>query len=139
MSRRKARVLAFQALYCYDASQTPLEALLAFDWEADKPPAEDEGVRSFARGLTAGTIENLACIDGEISRHLRNWELSRLKRVDLAVLRTAAYSLLFQKDIPGAVVIEEAVALSREYGADGSFKLVNGVRDSILKSQGGGG
>jgi N utilization substance protein B len=136
MSRRKARVLAFQALYCHDASGTPLDELLTFDWEAGKSALGDESVLAFARALTAGTVENLEEVDTHIARHLRNWELSRLKRVDLAVLRTAAYSLLFQKDIPGGVVIEEAVAISREYGADGSFKFINGVLDSILKSKG---
>jgi N utilization substance protein B len=134
MSRRKARILAFQALYCYDAVDIPVESLLNFDWEAEKIVSLNSEVLAFARNLTAGTIENLDIIDEKIKEHLINWNFSRLKRVDLAVLRIGVYSLLFQKDIPSEVIIEEAIVISKEYGGDGSFKFVNGVLDNIKKT-----
>ncbi|GMO29403.1 MAG: transcription antitermination factor NusB [Spirochaetaceae bacterium] len=132
MSRRKARVLAFQALYCFDVSGTPLETLLEFDWEADKLERIDSGVLDFARNLAAGTIENLDEIDAKIKLHLRNWDFSRLKKVDLAILRTSLYSLLYQKESAG-IVIEEAICICKEYGASGSLKFINAVLDNINK------
>jgi N utilization substance protein B len=53
--------------------------------------------------------------------------------VDLAVLRMSAFSLMFQ-DIPPSVVIDEAVEISKEFGADDSYRFVNGVLDSIRKT-----
>lgn len=133
MSRHKARILAFQALYSYDAYPVPVENLLTFDWEGEKALRMDENAASFARNLIAGTIENLAVIDEKIKSHLVRWEISRLKRVDLAILRTGVYSLLFQKDTPPGIIIEEAIAIAREFGADGSFRFINGLLDTIRK------
>jgi N utilization substance protein B len=112
----------------------PLERLLSFDWEAEKP--EEDAAVIFARALTAGTIENLDVIDEKIKENLINWSFSRLKRVDLAILRISAYSLLFQKDIPDSVVIEEAIGICKDYGEEGSFKFVNAMLDSIKKRRG---
>ena len=131
MSRRKARVLAFQALYCFDAAPVSVDALLSFDWEAETIANRSEADLAFARHLTAGTIENLELVDQHIKEHLVNWEFSRLKRVDLALLRISVYSLIFQKEIPRGVIIEEAIAIAKDYGADGSFKFINGILDSI--------
>jgi N utilization substance protein B len=133
MSRRKARVLAFQALFAYGSVAPPVDELLKFDWEGDKLVSIDESVLSFARNLVAGTIENISLIDEDIKKYLVNWEISRLKRVDLAVLRISVYSLLFQKEIPPGVVIEEAVGICRIYGGESSFRFVNGVLDNIKK------
>jgi N utilization substance protein B len=81
-----------------------------------------------------GTLENIAGVDSMIQRHLENWELKRLNRVDLAVLRMSVYTLMFQGDMPPSVVIDEAVEISREFGADDSYRFVNGVLDSIRKT-----
>jgi N utilization substance protein B len=85
--------------------------------------------------VIAGTIENIRLIDKKIRASLQNWTLSRLKRVDRAILRLSVYSLLFQKDIPASVVIEEAVQLAVEYGGDDSFRFVNAVLDNIRKKE----
>jgi N utilization substance protein B len=135
MSRRKARVLAFQALYCFDAAPAPLEQILAFEWEGEKLERTDETVLAFARNLAAGTIENLPAIDEKIKKNLKGWDITRLKRVDLAVLRISVYSLLFQKDIPAGVVIEEAIGICKDYGTEGAFKFVNGALDAIRKTE----
>ncbi|MDR2864735.1 MAG: transcription antitermination factor NusB [Spirochaetaceae bacterium] len=134
MSRRKARILAFQALYCYEAAAPDLKELLSFEWEDEKIGKMDEGALIFARALIAGVIENIPCIDEKIKAHLVNWNIGRIKRVDLALLRISVYSLIFQKEIPSGVVIEEAVAISRLYGEDGAFRFINGILDTIKKS-----
>jgi N utilization substance protein B len=79
----------------------------------------------------AGTIENICVIDEKIKENLQHWDFSRLKRVDVAILRISVYSLLFQPDIPPQVVIEEAVKISIDYGEDESFRFINGILNTI--------
>lgn len=135
-SRRKARILAFQALYFYDANRSPEEDLISFTWIDEKKLEKyrQDGTEDFSKLLIIGTLENLKEIDNKIKNHLDNWEIDRLNRVDLAILRLSTYSLLFQKDIHPSITIEEAIEICREYGTDDSYKFVNGVLDNIRKS-----
>ncbi len=135
-SRRKARILAFQAMYAWDASGTPLRELLSFAWLDDEKRAglEEEHL-TFARLLIAGSIENIADIDTLIRAHLQNWSFERLKKVDLAILRVGVYSLMYQRDIPAQITIDEAIEIAKEYGAEDSFRFINGVLDGIWKSK----
>jgi N utilization substance protein B len=134
-SRRKGRILAFQALYCWEANRVPVSELLNFSWlESGKRDLLDEGIAVFSRAIIAGTIENIKAVDGMIKNHLQNWDISRLNRVDLAVLRMSAYTLMFQPEISPAIVIDEAIGISKEFGTDDSFRFVNGVLDSIRRT-----
>jgi N utilization substance protein B len=58
-----------------------------------------------------------------------------LKRVDLAVLRIGAYSLIFQRDIPAQITIDEAIEIAKEYGSEDSYRFINGVLDGIWKTE----
>jgi len=134
-SRRKGRILAFQALYFWESNRVPVEELVSFAWlEEEKRAALDEGIAGFSRALIAGTIENITDIDKMIKDHLENWDISRLNRVDLAVLRMSVYPLMFQSDIPPSIVIDEAIGICREFGTDDSYRFINGVLDSIRKT-----
>jgi N utilization substance protein B len=134
-SRRKARILAFQALYAWDASGTPVKDLLAFGWvDEDKRAVLDEELKAFARLLIAGAVENMPAVDAAITSHLQNWSFERLKKVDLAILRIGAYSLLFQRDIPAQITIDEAIEIAKEYGSEDSYRFINGVLDGIWKA-----
>ena len=137
-SRRKARILAFQAVYAWDASGTPLKELLSFGWlESEKVASLEEVHLAFARLLIAGAIENMAAVDAAITSHLQNWSFERLKKVDLSILRIGAYSLLFQTDIPAQITIDEAIEIAKEFGSEDSYRFVNGVLDGIWKSKQG--
>jgi len=139
-SRRKSRILAFQALYSWESNRVPVEELITFAWlDEKKLKSLDEGMAVFSRMLIVGTIENIKIIDETIKKHLQNWDITRLNRVDLAILRMSVYTLMFQKDIPPSIVIEEAIGICLEYGSDDSFKFVNGVLDSIRITLGEGG
>jgi N utilization substance protein B len=134
-SRRKGRILAFQALFCWESNRLPLEELLGFSWlENDKLENLDPGMAVFSRALIAGTIENIKAVDSMIRSHLQNWDFSRLNRVDLAVLRMSAYTLMFQRDMSPSIVINEAIGITREFGTDDSYRFINGVLDGIRKT-----
>ena len=134
-SRRKGRILAFQALYFWEANRVPIEELVSFAWlEKEKLEKLDEGMAAFSRILVAGTIENIETIDSTIKNHLENWDIVRLNRVDLAVLRMSVFTLMYQSEIPASIVIDEAIGICKEFGTDDSFKFVNGVLDSIKRT-----
>jgi N utilization substance protein B len=141
-SRRKGRILAFQALYSWEAAgrgtgeaASVPEELLSFSWlEAGKRENLDQATADFSRLLVTGTIQNIDSIDKVIRAHLKNWDFSRLNRVDLALLRMSAYTLMFQIDVPPSIVIDEAIGISKEFGTEESFRFVNGVLDSIRRT-----
>jgi N utilization substance protein B len=134
-SRRKGRILAFQALYFWESNRVPVDELVSFAWlEDEKLKSLDENIAAFSRSLIAGAIENIGDIDKMLKNHLENWDISRLNRVDLAVLRMSVYSLMFQSDMPPSIVIDEAIGICKEFGTDESYKFINGVLDSIRKS-----
>jgi len=133
-SRRKGRILALQALYCWESVGAPAEELMDFSWLGEKRDSLDEGIACFSRLLIAGTIENIGPIDEMIRRHLQNWDISRLNRVDLAILRMSVYALMYQEEIVPSIVIDEAIGISKEFGTDDSFRFINGVLDSIRRT-----
>jgi len=148
-ARRKGRILAFQTLYAYELCSTYSPGSPAATGQGNEQsqpgldfPWIDESVREtknqesldFARLIAGGTIEKLAEIDKQIKTQLEHWDFSRLNKVDQAILRIGVYSLLYQKDIPASVTIDEAVDISKEYGTDESYRFVNGVLDGIRKN-----
>jgi len=131
-SRRKGRILAFQALYCWESNHVSSDELIAFSWLENEKLAElDEGIAAFSRLLIMGTIENVQLIDEIIKSHLQHWDISRLNRVDLAILRMSVFTLMYQSEIAPSIVIDEAIGISKEFGTDDSYRFVNGVLDSI--------
>jgi N utilization substance protein B len=134
-SRRKGRILAFQALYFWESNRVPVEELTGFSWLEEKKRASlDEDIALFSRVLIAGAVENIVDIDNMIKEHLVNWDITRVNRVDLAVLRMSVYTLMFQSEFPPSIVIDEAIGICREFGTDDSYKFINGVLDSIRKT-----
>jgi N utilization substance protein B len=140
-SRRKGRILAFQALYSWEASggekggkDSLSEELLDFSWLEDKREKLDQETADFSRLLILGTIENRKEVDDMIQTHLNNWDISRLNRVDFAILRMSTYTLMYQDDIPPSIVIDEAIGISKEFGDEDSFRFINGVLDGIRKT-----
>jgi transcription antitermination factor NusB len=132
--RTRAREIAVQALYQYDALQrigaaTPAEDVDRFiDGEADDPE-----VRDFAREIVRGTRESIEDIDGILGAVVENWTLERIAAMDRAILRLSAYELNARPDIPPKVAINEAIELAKRYSTSQSGAFVNGVLDKLLK------
>jgi N utilization substance protein B len=134
-SRRKGRILAFQTLYSWEVSRRAAGDVLNLSWlEKEKQEAFSPDIADFSRLLAEGTIENIQAVDAMIRSHLVRWDFSRLKRVDLAVLRISVYTLMYQPDIHPSIVIQEAIEICNEFGTDESYRFVNGVLDSIRKT-----
>ena len=140
MSRRKGRIIAFQALFSWDANNIPLEDLLNFTWlkketeESDKEKDNSKDELMFASLIVTGTLNNIENIDELIDSHLSaNWSRDRINKVALAILRTSIYELKFVEGSNPKIVIDEAINIAKEYGADDSFKFINAVLDKIGK------
>ena len=132
-SRRKSRILAFQAIYSWDFNKDKTENLDCFNWlDSEKENIKPE-TKIFASLLLNGTLENITEVDNKIKKHIDNWKFERISKVDLAILRLSVYSLLFQKDIAGNITIDEAVDISRKYSSSDSYRFINGVLDSIYR------
>ena len=71
--------------------------------------------------------EHLPELDKQIEEVSVGWKLNRMSKVDLAILRLAAYELLLDENIPTGVAINEAVELAKKYGGDSSSSFVNGI------------
>ena len=82
--------------------------------------------------LLAPILPHLEKIDAIIKDAAPEWPLANINRVDLAVLRNATYELL-ETDTPVKVVIDEAVEIAKDYGAEASSSFVNGVLGTIIK------
>ena len=88
----------------------------------------------FARLLVSGTVSRLQDIDKRIKCHLaEGWDFDRLDRVTLAILRVSVFALLWQKDLTPTIVIDEAIAISKAFALDDSFKFINAILDTIAK------
>ena len=128
--RHKAREYALQGLYMFDVGKAALDAIKKFDWLDD--PMEDEA-KDFTYTLIDGTISNLDAIDEVIREYSRNWTPERLTVIDRSILRLAIFEMLFMKDIPAVVTIDESIELGKTFGGENSGQFINGILDSVKK------
>ncbi len=87
--------------------------------------------RAFAENLVQGVWTHREELDELITRFSRNYRLSRLAAVDRNILRLAVYEILYNKEVPPVVAINEAIELAKEYGSEESGRFVNGLLDRI--------
>ncbi len=128
-SRHKARELAFKALYSWELNKTTTFADIA---NIEREFDSIETISDFGEKIFDGVINNLEEVDHRLVEKLKNWDLERLEKADLSILRLSVYSLLKLREISKVVTINEAINLSKEFGSDSSYKFINGVLDSIV-------
>ncbi len=127
--RRQCRIASMQYLYSWSINvPTNLNDSVCVFLEDQE---EDRDYYSFADELIFGAIEHSEEIDEKIRETANNWDFKRIAKIDLAILRMAIFELLFRKDIPPIVTINEAVDLSKLYSAEESRRFVNGILDRL--------
>jgi N utilization substance protein B len=128
--RRECRIACMQYLYSWSLNQpTDLNEDLRLFYEGQE---EERDYYAFSDELIFGVIENVEAIDEKIREIASNWDFDRIAKIDLSILRMAIYELLFRKDIPPVVTINEAIDLSKQFSAEESRRFVNGVLDRLL-------
>lgn len=130
MARSLARETAMKLVYAQmmggEYGEETLEGLTEF------VPTKDD--RKYLDETVNAVVSRRAALDAVISRYLVKWTIDRLSRVDLSILRLAVYELLCRKEIPAAVVINEAVELSHVYSTEEAGAFINGVLGNINRA-----
>lgn len=126
MARSAAREAAMQLIYEHMMGGSGDETLGSMiEFVPDKDDAK------YIQAATEGVFSTLHVVDHKIAAFLQDWSIERIARVDLAILRLAAYELLYMDDIPAAVTINEAVELSRRFSTEQSGAFINGVLGNL--------
>ena len=130
LPRREARENAFLLAFSQTFGDVPLAEALTNHAEND----EEHPVDGFSKLLLNAYYDHSAEVDDEIRAHLRNWTMERLPRVSLTVLRLAIAEMLFGGENKPGVAINEAVELTKKYGADEDYQFVNGLLGAVAGS-----
>lgn len=131
MDRTGARVAAMKLVYAWElggeGGDETLEGLMEIS------PGENEA--DFMEHVFSGVVENSADLDAAIAEYVTGWKMDRLRRVDLCILRIAAYELMYDKR-EAKIVINEAVEIAREYSTPEAGPFVNGVLGALVRDKG---
>ena len=134
MRRRTfSRECALKILYKMDLIQDSLDSCIDDFWQ-DQDKIE-VSVKEFAELLVRGVYKNLKFIDEKVSLYATNWQLKRMAIVDRNILRLGSFEIIFLKDVPVKVSINEAVELAKKYSDQESGKFVNGILDKIKQER----
>jgi transcription antitermination protein NusB len=132
-ARNKARQRAFQILFEAEQRGADPRTVMA-DWirlartDDRQPP-----VTEYTAQLVEGCAAHAARIDELLSGHAVGWTLDRMPVVDRNVLRLGTYELIWEDDVPDAVVVDEAVQLAKEFSTSESPSFVNGLLGRLLE------
>ena len=128
MSRREARVAAFELLYQLGFRNEPLEEQKKMYLEVH--PLEEADVAYFD-AIVDGVSKEQDELDAIYSKYLKDWKQSRLPKVDVVLLRIAVYEMLHIEDVPVNVSISEAVVLTKRYSSEESKGYINAVLGKV--------
>ncbi len=135
-NRHLGRIIALQTLYeeefrieCDDKA-FQLSEVLERNIHRYADMVDD---RKFIEQLVKGVDDKKSAIDLLLQPIAPEWPIDQIARMDRLVLRIGAYELIFGKDVPPKVVINEAVELAKAFGGDNSSKFINGVLGTLLR------
>ena len=132
MTRKEARENCFKLLFEYEVQKLTVDEALELFYELTE---DVEGQSDYIDNTFKTTIEKIDRIDAIIEEYSKGWKVSRLAKVNLAVLRVAVCELLYMNDIPDSIAINEAVEIAKIYNDEKAGKFVNGVLSSVYKSK----
>ncbi len=98
----------------------------------NRPSAED---KAYTRSVVEGVQAHMEEIDALISDNLKNWEMDRVSKISIAVLRLAIFEILYMEDIPAEVSASEAVTIAKKYDSPSAGSFVNGVLGNIIRAK----
>lgn len=86
----------------------------------------------FSQIKTREVLKVLPDIDKLIEEAAPEWPTDKINKIDLAILRLAVFELMFEKEVPPKVAIDEAVEIAKEYGAESSPAFINGALGKLV-------
>lgn len=135
MARRRhlSRIAVMQTLF--ERERRPCDEVEALERNSSELGEMDQ---PFAEKLLLGIAEKENALRDAVSKHAPGWSLERMDPISRCVLLVGAYELLFLKEAPPAVIMNEAIEIAKEYGTAESGKFVNGVLNAIAQGTGAG-
>ncbi|MFA6939496.1 MAG: transcription antitermination factor NusB [Clostridiaceae bacterium] len=134
MNRRYSREHGMKLLFGLDFSDSSPEELIENYIENNQIDMEKIDME-YLKDILNGVAENKGEIDKAIEKNLSNWKIDRISKVDLAILRLCVYEILYKKDIPDKVSVNEAINLSKKYSGEKSPSFINGVLGKFFKKE----
>jgi N utilization substance protein B len=135
-ARHRSRKRALQVLFEWDMRREPIDSAIAHYYDtlhSEETQSEDQlKPDKFMEELARGTVANAEQIDKKIEAKSAHWRLERMAVVDRNILRLAIYEL-GRNELPGPVVIDEAIELARQFSGDESLSFINGVLDAVRR------
>jgi len=133
-ARHRSRKRALQVLFEWDMRGEPIDGAIAHYYDTLHSEETQTDIQlkpdKFMEELARGTVANAEDIDKKIEAKSAHWRLERMAVVDRNILRLAIYEL-GRKELPGPVVIDEALELARQFSGDESLSFINGVLDAV--------
>ncbi len=112
------------------------KALLALEIAEFATLENQSEVKNYTIEIAEQFKLNHKAIDEEIQKYSNGWDISRLIKIDKDILRIAITELLYSKDAPLKVIVDEAVELAKKYSTDDSSSFVNGILAKIIVENG---
>ncbi|MBU6153846.1 MAG: transcription antitermination factor NusB [Bdellovibrionales bacterium] len=134
--RQKSRELAFQFLYRFDRDHEQDLSPSQIESEFKKHSehfGEFQHSFDYALRLIQTCLKELRSIDALISSHASNWKMERLGSIEKAFLRIGTAELVYFKDVPASVTLNEIIELSKAFGEEDTPLFLNGILDPISK------
>ena len=91
--------------------------------------------RAYIETLVRGVYDDRVELDNYISKYSIGWNINRLPRIVLAILRVCMYEILYMQDVPNSAAINEAVELTKHYEEQELAAFVNGILGSFVRSE----
>lgn len=88
-------------------------------------------MRLFGDKLIRGVLDQIEDLDKIITKEVKNWDVSRIAKVDRSILRLAIYEMFYREDIPPIVTINEAIDIAKKFSTEKSGSFVNGILDKV--------
>ena len=137
MKRTQLRETIFKIIFRLEFNQPPeMPEQIDFQLEQLKKSggaSPNKKEEAYIREKSLEIIDRIRELDDRIEQSADHWRISRIGKVELAVLRVSVYEILFDDDIPDKVAINEAIELARRYGTEESPAFVNGVLSKVAR------
>lgn len=135
-NRHLGRIVALQTLYEEDFRKEVQDPSVDLNEILERNIGRyDETIedKAFIEELVHGIEARQTELDDVIRPVAPEWPIEQIARMDRVILRIGTYELLFEKEVPPKVAINEAVELAKAFGGDNSSKFINGVLGTVLR------
>lgn len=128
--RRRGREYALQMLYAMDMTEYQPDQVFAGFYAIQDL---NRDAFYYARRLVDGVHGHQAAIDAALQKYAEHWKLHRMAAVDRNLLRLGLYELMFLKEVPFPIVINEALEIVKEFSDQEGTQFLNGILDAARK------